>query len=564
MLFKKFITPLFIVIFHFSGHAQICSSYKIVPDTVSISQPTIFSVQEILIGGPPTLWVCQWIDFENNGIQNCVNTSSCTYSFTSGGLHQVSFQIHEPFLGNTEVCTSSVYVNACNTGYVTAKANNTPDSLMACIGTPILLSLNLQGAQNCPGTWKFAWFNGTYYYDGMGFLSTEAIWDASFAQIGFSQMNIPTTYTGKVKCSTFNNCTDSSKVYIGIKPAVQALSFAQNLIHVRCQSSDTITYTASALYTDSIKYTIDTISLNNGCYINPDNGILYFNNNHTGITQITAKAYGCNGPISATYLVNTHSMPLYTIPYDTSFLCQNTWLNIPISFSGTPPFEFIYNNALTNDTINTNLHQYSFEIFIDTSTTFHFLSLKDNNCINNNIQQHHVLTSPKPISHLNNDTIICAHAYILLDAGSGYDSYTWSHGNSTTHTLLLDTSVSGIQIGSNTIYVDITNAYCQITDSIQIIFSICTKQFNNSKQEVLFQVYPTISTGLINIVLQESMQHTDLNFQIIDLSGKVLYNYNHLKNSDLKHEINIPIRGSYLLKISNKKELLFIEKIIIN
>ncbi|MCO5239187.1 MAG: PKD domain-containing protein [Chitinophagaceae bacterium] len=72
----------------------------------------------------------------------------------------------------------------------------------------------------------------------------------------------------------------------------------------------------------------------------------------------------------------------------------------------------------------------------------------------------------KPVFNLGNDTTVCVGTELFLKSVSGYDSYFWSVGSSTTPNLYV-TPDEGI----NTIWAEVTNGTCKVRDTIIITAS---------------------------------------------------------------------------------------------
>lgn len=87
-------------------------------------------------------------------------------------------------------------------------------------------------------------------------------------------------------------------------PSVTAPVFKNGSVSERCKGGGMVTYTATANNASSITYALDTASLMGGNTINAITGVVTFSSAWSGTTVITATAYGCNGPISATYAVS--------------------------------------------------------------------------------------------------------------------------------------------------------------------------------------------------------------------------------------------------------------------
>ena len=91
----------------------------------------------------------------------------------------------------------------------------------------------------------------------------------------------------------------------------------------RCESSSTVTYTATAINNTGITYSLDAASIAGGVSINSSTGAVTYVMGWTGTTTITATATGCNGPKSAIHTVTitpSVTTPVFTLG-STSFRC---------------------------------------------------------------------------------------------------------------------------------------------------------------------------------------------------------------------------------------------------
>ncbi|MDD3875786.1 MAG: T9SS type A sorting domain-containing protein [Bacteroidales bacterium] len=570
MINKTFTLALFFFLlaylFSFNTQAQICHKYRLDPDTVPINTPTTFYVQEILPPGvPPGLWICNWIDFEANGIQNCTNTSSCNYTFTNNGLIPVSYQINEPFLGNLQVCTTYVYIDACNAAVV-AEANNTADTLIVCQNTQIQLSAVLPLPLSCSGSWEFSWGDGNFFYDGNDFSSMTEVWHSNYQNVTYNIGLIPKTLLVKVRCTASSFCKDSSTVYLGIKPDVGNPVFGTGILTERCQGAETISISASSLNADSVVYSLDAAGILAGNQIQAGTGILTFDSLFSGTTTITATAYGCNGPKMTNYQIVTFSLPTLQLASDTSFMCLGDTLHLTGTFNGTNsfPVQLIYNTgSIPTYTINAMTNNLSlYHPCNDPQITLYFVELSDSHCTSTLNQSHYIFASPKPVYNALEDTSLCADASILLDLGAGSYDYFWNHDNSTASSALIDTSTTGINMGSNMISVTITNDYCSVTESAEVIFTICAGNFSLPEIHSNLIVYPNPTNGKVNILFSD-LTHDAYRISLYDIFGRLVYREAINKICYTDYSFDIATSGQYILKIDFRDKESVVKKLTV-
>ena len=133
-------------------------------------------------------------------------------------------------------------------------------------------------------------------------------------------------FGGSIITATAFGCNgpSSSEHVVTTNQEVTLPVFAVGDTSVRCQGSDVVAYTATALHTTGIVYTLDAASMAAGNIIDSINGSITYAANWSGITVITATANGCAGPKTATHTVTTVAtvgLPVFALGA-TSSRCQ--------------------------------------------------------------------------------------------------------------------------------------------------------------------------------------------------------------------------------------------------
>ena len=142
------------------------------------------------------------------------------------------------------------------------------------------------------------------------------------------------TFTATAREGFENTVTDVAAINAVICNSVQNPIFSNGSTSNRCIQNETLTYTASALYSSSIVYSLDTNSLNGGNIINSSTGQVLFSPTWSGVSTITATANGCNGPRTAQHTVTTFGSvqtPIFDLGPE-SLRCNS---NITILYSAT-------------------------------------------------------------------------------------------------------------------------------------------------------------------------------------------------------------------------------------
>jgi len=128
------------------------------------------------------------------------------------------------------------------------------------------------------------------------------------------------------------------------------------------------------------------------------------------------------------------------------------------------------------------------------------------------------------------DTTICHNSTpLILEAGNGYNSYTWNGEENNWNIFPV------MESGTYTV-VAIDNANCFITDEITVTIEACLGI--NELENESFQIYPNPSNGDFTIQLLNSSNIQKID--IIDLQGKIVFNQLPNQSTD---SMNIDIRG---------------------
>ena len=94
---------------------------------------------------------------------------------------------------------------------------------------------------------------------------------------------------------------------VTVTPTVGTPVFALGSSSFRCLGGGTGTYTATSTNNTGITYSLDNLSILGGNSINAATGVVTFSALWVGATTVTAKATGCNGPVTATHTVTINA-----------------------------------------------------------------------------------------------------------------------------------------------------------------------------------------------------------------------------------------------------------------
>lgn len=141
---------------------------------------------------------------------------------------------------------------------------------------------------------------------------------------------------------------------------------------------------------------------------------------------------------------------------------------------------------------------------------------------------------------LGNDTTICENATpIVLEAGNGYDSYTWNGVNN-------NWNVYPVTVSGQYIVAAVDEIGCEVVDTIEITVDPCLGVDELSKDN--FTVYPNPTNGIFTIDFTKELSNATI--QIVDLQGKVCYsNVLETAVSSKTIDANHLENGVYILSI---------------
>ncbi|MGN6532940.1 MAG: T9SS type A sorting domain-containing protein, partial [Ginsengibacter sp.] len=145
---------------------------------------------------------------------------------------------------------------------------------------------------------------------GTGTFSSSAglIIDANSGSVDLNA-STPGMYTITYTVPAANGCAVyKPTTSITITPKVQTPVFALGANSGRCQGAGTVTYSATALYSTGIIYSLDAASIAGGNIINSSTGLVTYKATWSGTSTITATAAGCS-PLTAAHVVTTNATP---------------------------------------------------------------------------------------------------------------------------------------------------------------------------------------------------------------------------------------------------------------
>jgi len=134
-----------------------------------------------------------------------------------------------------------------------------------------------------------------------------------------------------------------------------------------------------------------------------------------------------------------------------------------------------------------------------------------------------VYIHPLPVVFLGNDTAVLPHQSVLLNAGTGFNSYLWSNGNVSASTLI---DSAGTGIGVKTVWVQVTdNNSCKGGDTILINFTP-HPAVGGVETDASVKIYPNPTTGMVTLDLGR-LAREDITIDVYGADGKIAYSSKH-------------------------------------
>jgi hypothetical protein len=148
-----------------------------------------------------------------------------------------------------------------------------------------------------------------------------------------------------------------------------------------------------------------------------------------------------------------------------------------------------------------------------------------------------------PVIDLGNDTTICIGDSILLDAGAGYNVYSWNNGKST-RTIYASLEFKYV--------VQVTDKFgCLGTDEKQVDTMTCNTGSVNLPKGMSATVYPNPSKGVVYLTLNGN-RFGNWEYTITDINGKIVEaNAQPIQmlNETISFNLNNQSKGIYFIRL---------------
>ncbi|MEX2589847.1 MAG: T9SS type A sorting domain-containing protein, partial [Chitinophagales bacterium] len=162
-----------------------------------------------------------------------------------------------------------------------------------------------------------------------------------------------------------------------------------------------------------------------------------------------------------------------------------------------------------------------------------------------------VAVNPLPSVSIGNDTTLCDTAWVIFDAGAGFDAYRWTlNGDLVGNTQMITVEFPG----TYTVEVE-TDQACTNTASATITVENCVG-IEGLFAENAISIYPNPNDGQFNLSV-DMEQATKALFTLVDLSGKVIYEEEltlNQGNTTRNYDFDLLSAGVYLVKLTTEKD----------
>ncbi|MCF8218551.1 MAG: T9SS type A sorting domain-containing protein [Bacteroidales bacterium] len=162
-----------------------------------------------------------------------------------------------------------------------------------------------------------------------------------------------------------------------------------------------------------------------------------------------------------------------------------------------------------------------------------------------------ITVNPNPDASLP-DTILTGNDTLVLDPGSGYDTYFWNTGS---YKQILKLYGSQMSTGTYNYWVEVTNAHgCPDTAYSTIEYSSVGIHNHNSGK---WNVYPNPTKDIITIELSNVIQNSSAEFRLLSSDGALIRRYEWPEQAK-EHQINLSglSKGIYWLELELENKTL--------
>jgi hypothetical protein len=257
----------------------------------------------------------------------------------------------------------------------------------------------------------------------------------------------------------------------------------------------------------------------------------------TGVSDVTLTVVDANGCSNTdTVAVTVNVAPVTNLGSDQT-ICANDTLDFDAGAGMTTYAWSTTETTQTIEVLGATLGTGTHLIHVTVTNSF---SCTDRDTVT-------VVVNPNPTVALGADFTLCVNHTQTLDAGSGFNSYSWSTGDNT-QTTVVDGAALGT--GTHTIDVTVTNNFgCEGTDAVVVLVDPCTGI--EETENVSMNMYPNPSAGLVNMTFG-NVEGTTI-VEVYSIEGKLVASQNIAVSAGAVYQFdfNAVERGAYFVKVTN-------------
>lgn len=493
---------------------------------------------------------------------NFTGTAPWTFTYTVDGLNPTNITTSDnPYtLSATEAgiyeitsLSDANYTGTCFTGYAKVNLNMLPSPTSTittinetiCDGEEANVEISFTG--NAP-------FTFTYTQSG---LNPQTITTSN------SNYILPLTEAGIYEitnmigdgCPSFSN---TGYAYINVNPLPTSSIFEGNNQFEICQGETLdlhLNFTGTAPW--DLTYNIDgqnpvTISgiMTNNYTLSATEGGIYE-------VELISDAFCNNNQTIGSPEIIVHELPTATIPTLDSTFCTGNYMQLPLSLTGAPPFNFSYSYNNNSTTTALNMYNNPYFIYAYQTGTYQILSVSDSYCDGTFTGQTNITIVPQPeaLFTFTDNSLDVSFTNISIDA----DSYFWDFGDSQTSNLI-DPDHTYLTPGSYIVSLTATNICGDniISDTITV-YLVSDEETTITDH---FKIYPNPTDGRIYLEI-DNFSKGELILDIYDFAGKLVYNHKYKHEALINYiDISYLSEGVYTLRLIEKENIKTVKLIL--
>lgn len=238
-------------------------------------------------------------------------------------LNQTTAPLNGDFTGRVQSSSS------CTSPFLSAMANGTAASINICSGgapASISLTANPTAGSGCTGTFEYAWFNGSNYWNGTDFASATPVYNSTYNSVSYSA-SAYAVYTVSGRCSNNTSCISSSSVSVNFPPSVTP-SITISTEYPVVNYGTPVTFIATPVNggsSPSYQWQKNGVNVGTNSNTYTDSAL----NNNDVITCILTSSAGCPTSVTATSNAITMTVfvkvtPSLTISASQTAVCRGT------------------------------------------------------------------------------------------------------------------------------------------------------------------------------------------------------------------------------------------------